>query len=400
MKIHSLRSNNTNDNYVAVNDSLRNSGYHYFQNVYFVGRNLHYPNCLIYTKQKLYNPYDEKVMSLNKESFYDNEEYTIDILEFRKIEHNYCFFFIYNVDNYYHFLYDTLPILYYYKLLQKTYPELKLLINTSHSSKDTLPMFVKESLELLNITNIIFPNSITLYQNLFIGSSLTHGEKSNTIPSILSYTIWNSMVSSINIDSPKKIYISRRSHLSKHPENIGTNYTQRRKCVNEDSLVDLLLKENYVEIFCEDLSMSEKIHHFQNATHIAGFIGGGMANCIFSKPSTKVLCLVTPEFLNINKRFVFSMNHTNVSYIDCCKHVTSGGKFTLYTRIKYKGIIGEIEDYKNGIYKVKMSANDVAGFSQDFNMNSIEVEENLLEPIDNGLNSSYTCNLDTIKRYI
>ena len=316
MKIHSLRSNNTNDNYFAVNDSLRNSGYHYFQNVYFVGRNLHYPNCLIYTKQKLYNPYDEKVMSLNKESFYDNEEYTIDILEFRKIEHNYCFFFIYNVDNYYHFLYDTLPILYYYKLLQKTYPELKLLINTSHSSKDTLPMFVKESLELLNITNIIFPNSITLYQNLFIGSSLTHGEKSNTIPSILSYTIWNSMVSSINIDSPKKIYISRRSHLSKHPENIGTNYTQRRKCVNEDSLVDLLLKENYVEIFCEDLSMSEKIHHFQNATHIAGFIGGGMANCIFSKPSTKVLCLVTPEFLNINKRFVFSMNHTNVSYIE------------------------------------------------------------------------------------
>jgi capsular polysaccharide biosynthesis protein len=156
---------------------------------------------------------------------------------------------------------------------------------------------------------------------MFVGSSLTHGSKSNEPPSKLCYDIWDKMVPDIYYSTPKKIYISRRSQLSKHPENIGTNYTQRRKCINEDNLVDLLNKYGYSEVLCEDLAMSTKIHLFEKATHIAGFIGGGMANCIFSKPTTRVLCFETPTFLDINTRFAHSMNHTNVSYINCCKHI-------------------------------------------------------------------------------
>lgn len=398
MKILPIRSNTKN--YTSINDVERKSGYNHLQNVFLVGRNMHYPNCLLFTKEELYSPYDEKVMSLNKESFYDNDYYAVNELEFSRLEPRIVFFFIYNVDNYYHFLYDTLPIMYHYKMLEKQYPDIQLLINTSHSSKYELPLFVKECLELLNIKNIIFPSNKTIYQNMIVGSSLTHGGKSNDMPSSLCYDIWNSMIPSKTIDTPKKIYISRRSHLSKHPENIGTNYTQRRKCMNEDTLVDLLETEGYVEVFCEDLSMSEKIKYFENATHVAGFIGGGMANCIFSKPSTKVLCLVTPTFLDVNKRFAFSMDHTNVSYIDCCKHIPSGGKYTLYTRVKYNNSIGEIEEYNNNIYKVKMSNNDVAGFSQDFHMKHIDVEESLLEAIDKGLNSPFVCDLEKVLQYL
>ena len=43
---------------------------------------------------------------------------------------------------------------------------------------------------------------------------------------------------------------------------IGTNYTQRRKLVNEDDLVDKLIKEDYVEVFTERLSTIEKIAYF------------------------------------------------------------------------------------------------------------------------------------------
>ena len=60
-------------------------------------------------------------MSLNKESFYDNNIYEDEIREInnKKIINENVFFFIYNFDNYYHFLYDTLPYLYTYFELKK-----------------------------------------------------------------------------------------------------------------------------------------------------------------------------------------------------------------------------------------------------------------------------------------
>jgi hypothetical protein len=102
------------NNYNLIDFDSRNTGYYVLQNVTLTGRNNHYPNCLLYTQQKLLSPYDEKVMSLNKESFYDDNTYNLDEISFTHIETVPTFFFIYNVDNYYHFLYDTLPILFHY----------------------------------------------------------------------------------------------------------------------------------------------------------------------------------------------------------------------------------------------------------------------------------------------
>jgi hypothetical protein len=125
----------------------------HLNSVYITGRNSYYPNALILARNSLLSPYDEKVMSLNKDSFYDNNEYDLDEILIKHMDNNNYFFFIYNVDNYYHFLYDTLPYLFYYKELLKTYPDLILLINTSNRNMGDLPLFVKEILQLLN--NII-----------------------------------------------------------------------------------------------------------------------------------------------------------------------------------------------------------------------------------------------------
>ena len=138
-----------NNNYKLVDFDLRNTGYYKLNNVYLTGRNIHYPNCLLYTNEQLFSPYDEKVMSLNKESFYDNNIYEINNIKFHNIVTTPTFFFIYNVDNYYHFLYDTLPILYHYYELRKKYPKIQLLINTLYPNKKELPLFVKQSIELL-----------------------------------------------------------------------------------------------------------------------------------------------------------------------------------------------------------------------------------------------------------
>jgi hypothetical protein len=153
--------------------------------------------------------------------------------------------------------------------------------------------------------------------------------------------------------------------------------------------------------------MNTKIQMFSNAELIVGFIGGGMANCIFSKPSTKVLCLVSPTFLEINKRFAHSMNHTKVTYLYNSIHAHSKGKYTLYTRVKiidthskYFNQIGEIENIENQMYTITISRNDVAGFSQDFKMEIIKISEQFLEPLDGGLNSPFICNLNQIEEYL
>ena len=64
-----------NNNFTLIDFDSRNTGYYRLNNVVLTGRNIHYPNCLLYTYKELISPYDEKVMSLNKESFYDNNEY-------------------------------------------------------------------------------------------------------------------------------------------------------------------------------------------------------------------------------------------------------------------------------------------------------------------------------------
>jgi hypothetical protein len=52
-------------------NTCRNISYCILNDVLLTGRNLYYPNVLLYNNL-LYSPYDEKIMSLNKDCFYDN----------------------------------------------------------------------------------------------------------------------------------------------------------------------------------------------------------------------------------------------------------------------------------------------------------------------------------------
>jgi len=105
----------------GIDENQRNIGYSILKNVLITGRNHYYPNVLLYSDNNnlklLYSPYDEKVMSLNKDSFYDNNIYedSKSIIKYDDsniIIKDEVFFFIYNFDNYYHFIYDTIPYLY------------------------------------------------------------------------------------------------------------------------------------------------------------------------------------------------------------------------------------------------------------------------------------------------
>jgi hypothetical protein len=261
-------------------------------------------------------------------------------------------------------------------------------------------------LGLLGINDYTFLEKETEYTEVYIGLSLTHGGQSNDPPHPLSFSVWKAMTEeslqrvSSTLHPLDKLYISRRSWLSKHPENIGTNYTTRRRCMNEDDLVAFLQTKGYTEIFCEDLSMAEKIFYFSKAKSIAGIIGGGMCNALFSPSETRLHCLNTPAFLDINMRFLFSMQHTRILVHSICSHAPHEGPFTLYTRAKildkdsvYDGKVGEISGYKNGTYELKLPKEAVAGFSQDFDLNSVWIGQEFLMPLDAGLNSPFVCDL-------
>jgi capsular polysaccharide biosynthesis protein len=291
----------------------------YFFSVQFTGLSKHYPQPLIYSHQthKLTLPTREMFMSLGRGTVYEETmEYEVKVpFQFN----NFCslplFYFVYNTANYYHFIYDTLPYLYSYFNEKEIHPELKLLMSPPDGKNDLYP-FVWECLELLGVgrKDVVFLDQDTLYNTVVVGSSLTHNGLSYTPPHSGVFDIINRMKS--DYQGLEKIYVSRRTWLHNNFENIGTNYTERRRCMNEDEVAELFKSQGYEEVFCENMSMKEKIGLFNSAKYVAGPIGGGMCNVIFSPPETKVISINSPLFFDINTRFEYSMIHTQLYHFN------------------------------------------------------------------------------------
>ena len=382
---------------------MRKSFVHIYENALIT--NPKYPVCRINNT----NQYDEKIMSMP--SIINNNSESIDTTSNECIKKGTYFFFIFNFENYYHFLYDTLPYLYHYYNIKETDNTCKLLLPQNHK----FLQFQRDVFNLLHLTQYEIAVNNTKYEIVYMPSSLTHGKlenmesASNYEPSLSAFTIWNKLSYSIKCinNTPRRFYISRRTWIHNNLENIGTNYTTRRKCINEDDLVELVKEYGYEEVFCENLSMSEKIEYFKNATHVLGLIGGGMANLLFSNKDTITGCIVTPDFLNVNNRFIHSMNHTNITYLNITQHISHQGKYPLYSRIKVIDVghdlydkIGEIDNYQDNMYIIKMSNNDVAGFSMNNEFNIYTFREEQIIAIDNGLNSPFECDLNGLRNYL
>mgnify|MGYP003152318244 CR=1 FL=1 len=294
----------------------------YFNNCVFEGISNHYPQPLIKTNEELLLPTIERFMSLNRGTIYEeNMDWDCKNKVIERIENRPVFYFVYNCANYFHWLYDTIPYLYSYFIeLHKT-PDLKLLVNTPDGEDDLYP-FVYETLRLLGIekSDLIFLDPKVKYETIVIGSSLTHNRMSLEPPHKGLFSIINMMDGDESINEDK-IYISRRTWTQKKSDNIGTDYTKERMCVNEDEVVELFKSYGYKEVFCENLSMKEKVGLFRNAKYVAGCIGGGMSNVLFSKPDTKVISINSPEFFPTNDRLKYALNHTNLTMFEYTKFV-------------------------------------------------------------------------------
>jgi len=393
-----------------IDETLREIGYSTINNVTIIGRNNLYPNVLLYNENenKIFSPYDEKIMSLNKDEFYDSDEINQIMKKYHKKDNTDIitpvFFFIYNFDNYYHYLYDTLPYIYVYLELKKEIKDLKILINPLKYKFNEDILF-----KIINKDDIIIHNNDNKYKQIFISTSLTHGGYSNNPPRKEINYIYNILKNNIDTSNinqklinKKYLYISRRTWINNDNTNIGTNYTTRRKMINEDKLVLELEKYGIEEIFTENLNIDEKIYLFMNAKLIIGSIGGGMANLLFSNKDVKSIIIVTPYFLDINLRFKYSLENSNYTYFYDVTTYKEKNSIPLYCRveiIKTKKI-GEIVDYNGNLYQIAISDNDVAGFNLDANFRKDYFKENEFKLLDNGLNSPYIIDIHKLSSVI
>jgi hypothetical protein len=373
------------------------------KNTILVGESLFYPNPLLYSIEKdtIYNPIIEKTMSLEKVNTQNDIE-NINT-NFNNTEDNPLFFFIYNTDNYYHFIYDTLPYLISFLDLKKEINNLKLLMTYPNQSKKDFYKFVVEFLELIGISldDIIIAKSNTLYEDIYISNSYTHDFDSNAPPRKEIYNFFKEIsnkVNKTNKNFPKKIYISRRSWIHNDFTNIGTNYTTRRRLENEDELVSFLLNQGYEEVFTETLSTIEKIQLFSNAEEIVGPIGGGICNVLFSKENTKLCVINSPYFLDINERFKYSFMNVNHSIFMDSEH-TESTEFKLFMRVKTNdGIIGEIIEIKDNNLTIIYQDTATSGWNDNVDYKKITINSNLCTKLDNGLNSPWRFNLMDFKK--
>ena len=113
MKIDIFKSASCFKNIVPKDDNNREINVYKFDDVQVTGKNLFYPNMLLKTRDQLILPLLEKTMSLKIETIYQtqNMEYEYHEADFTRVINEPLFFFVYNTDNYYHFIYDTLPYL-------------------------------------------------------------------------------------------------------------------------------------------------------------------------------------------------------------------------------------------------------------------------------------------------
>ena len=407
LKIEPLTNIESSDLFLGKDENGREIRIYDLANVMLVGENLFYPNALVMTldHNSLFMPLEENIMSLKgiKESdtFESPKENTSSTYS------EPVFFFVYNVDNYYHFIYDTLPYLISYFHLKKTHPKLKLLISKANSEQKEFYEFVLNMFSILEIPSedLLMAKSNTLYKQVFVSSSYTHGRDSNLPPRAEVYDFFEKIKQvvcrKLSGDTyPEKIYISRRSWTHNNLSNIGTNYTTRRKLVCEDDLVRRLEENGYKEIFTENLSMVEKIKLFSSVKEIIGPIGGGLVNVLFSSEDTKLLVISSPTFFDVNSRFKFCFKSPNTRYYNKTSHVEPSGlkRFMRVETIDSK--VGEIIDISGNNVTIKYSNSSVAGWNNDYKFKESVYLRNQLTSLDDGLNSNWTLDIEEMLEFL
>lgn len=368
---------------------------HHFHDVKFSGINLNYPNILLSYNDKLLLPINDLCLSLNKKSIY-KELKDFNLAHFNvKLNIDYpVYFFGYNLNNYFHFIFDALPHLYFFKKSKAK----KILL----FSKDP-PRYFWEALNLLGLNqdDVIYHDQCNSYSDVFVCSPMSYGCDFDDPPphQEFIYNFYDSFIDHCDDSTQlRSIYISRRSWVHNQYNNIGTDYTSKRKLVNENDVVSLLKSLGYVEVFTELLTINEVICMFRSAKNICSPLGGGLTNLIFGSENLRNLNIIHhPTKYQGNPRFKYCFRNCSLNDIDCSSFVDKNIP-TRYTRVSYNGILGEVTNNDGFNLKVSLQASKNFSFNDGAHGKKIVGKISDFEILDKGVNSPWEVNLSKLEK--
>lgn len=197
-------------------------------------------------------------------------------------------------NNYFHWMFDVLPRIH---LLSKTE-------FLSGIDKFTVPNKLKFQEETLNILGISPEKIINPDDKLHLKA------RKLVVPSLPGITgsmpKWacqflrdKFLQIPSNLDCNKRIYISRADANS-------------RRVINEDEVIDLLMKYNFQVYTMQNLSVTEQASIFSTSELIVSPHGAALTNLVFCNSKTKVLEIFSPNYLNCCYRAL--SNQVDIDY--------------------------------------------------------------------------------------
>lgn len=184
-------------------------------------------------------------------------------------------------DNYYHWLFDSLPRLHLWELAGGSLNEIKHFL----LKRDALP-FQSQTLDILGIPaarrHYCAKRGILKLDHLFVPSM---PGPAMTPPPWICQFLRKKFLPAAAAAPARKIFISRR-------------FTQGRKIINEAEILPQLARHGYETVFPENLPFRAQVELFASAKKIIALHGAGLANLVFAAPAASVLELCSPVHAN------------------------------------------------------------------------------------------------------
>jgi hypothetical protein len=103
--------------------------------------------------------------------------------------------------------------------------------------------------------------------------------------------------------------------------------------------------------------------------------------------------IISPGFLDVNSRFIFSLNQQGLHLIHDTEHYEKT-EFKKYMRVSFEDGYGEICDIEGDFLKVKLAKKNIAGWNNDTQYEEIKIAKKKCAKIDNGLNSAFILGIE------
>lgn len=347
------------------------------------GCDVQYPNVIFKNIHKLYYPLQDKNVRSTFINSYEKDQmmYNFKRQQIKKKLNDSVFFFIYNMDNYFCFLYDAIPYLYSFLELRKQHPRIKLLMQYSDIENKTFHPYIWPILELLGITqkDVVMLSGETRYRRIYISSSYTHDEGYHDEPRVEIFKLYKQISDAAyeklkkNLPVlPKKVFVSQHKNMTDKFAKIAEPIPYYRKLTNENDLIEYTNQKKCKEIFVEDTTFSllEKIVIFSKAEVVIGQIGETVANVLFCPKTTKFISIVTPTYLIRFPRFRYCYQNADIKYFTKTEQVEKT-IFKTYMKIQNK------TDVHNIIATITKIIDDKTSKIEYVDENGIKKEETI-----------------------